>query len=215
MRVSRMRSLPLEPQAQIGAQPQRQLDPVGLADGVPIGLADVPPRPLAAPVVESGLAVDFEVDEAVEAAEDAKQDVLGLPVARGADVPVASGRRRDARARSATRRAPRATRWACPRSSPGSWFPAGSDGRQAPSGPPAPRGTVPRDGRGSPRRRPARPSAAATSTRRSRSAPRAHRPRSRTAGRSPRSVETDFRQAECHGPARRRSAAPAPRGDCT
>ena len=88
MRVSRTRSPALEPQAQIGAQAQRRLDPVGLADSVPIRLSDVPPRPLPAPVVESGLAVDLDVDEAVEAAEDAEQDVLGLPVARGADIPL-------------------------------------------------------------------------------------------------------------------------------
>ena len=205
----------LESQAQICAQAQRQLASVCLADGVPIRVVDVPPRPPVASIVKGGFAIDLEVDEAVQAAEDAKQDVLGRLVARGADIAAARGRRRDARVRSAARLAPRATRWACPTSSPRSWSRAGSDARQEPSGPPAPRESGPRGGRESPRRRSGRPSAAATATRRSRPALRARRPRSRTAGHSRRSAGTGFRREGCRGPGRHRSAPPAPLGEGT
>src|SRR5215207_3176119 len=84
----RSRAMPLESHAQIGAKAQRRLDPLCLADGVPIRLSDVPPRSRAAAIVECGLAVDLDVDETVQAAEDAEQDVLGLTVARRADIPL-------------------------------------------------------------------------------------------------------------------------------
>ena len=87
------------------------------------------------------LAVELEIDEAVEAAEGAQQDVLGDAVARCADDTDASGPRRP-RSRSGARRAPRASRSACPMSFPGSSCPAGSGGRPGPSGPADPRGTA-------------------------------------------------------------------------
>ena len=204
----------LEPEPQIGAQPQRRLNPLRLADGVAVTVAYVPPASIAAAVVERRLAVELEIDEAVEAAEGAQQDVLGDAVARCADVPMRA-RPRPARSRSGARRAPRASRSACPMSFPGSWCPAGSGGRQGPFGPAGPRETAPPAGRGSPRRRSARPSVAATATRRSRSARRARRLHSPRAARNRQSAETSFRLGESHGPGRRRSAAPAPRGDCT
>ena len=48
----------------------------------------MPPASIAAAVVERRLAVELEIDEAVEAAEGAQQDVLGDAVARCADVPM-------------------------------------------------------------------------------------------------------------------------------
>src|SRR5512133_3230953 len=61
----------LKPEPQIGAQPQRRLNPLRLADGVAVTVAYVPPASIAAAVVERRLAVELEIDEAVEAAEGA------------------------------------------------------------------------------------------------------------------------------------------------
>src|SRR6185437_3164860 len=78
----------LEPEPQIGTQPQRRLNALRLADGVAVTVAYVPPASIAAAVVERRLAVEFEIDEAVEASEGTQQDVLGDAVARCADVPM-------------------------------------------------------------------------------------------------------------------------------
>ena len=84
----RASSWSLESQAQIGAQAQGRVDSLAVADRVPVRVADVPPCPLRAPIVERRCTVDLQIDEAVQAVEDAEQDMLGLAVARGPDISV-------------------------------------------------------------------------------------------------------------------------------
>src|SRR4029077_1268517 len=71
----------LKPEPHVGAQPQRRLNPLRLADGVAVTVTYAPPASSAAAVVERRLAVELDVDEAVEAAEGAQQDGLsdGVP----------------------------------------------------------------------------------------------------------------------------------------
>src|SRR5690606_10608967 len=64
---------PLEAEPQVGAQAQLEPLPLGRADAVAVPLAGVLPRAAAAAVVERRLAVELDVDEAVEAPEHPQQ----------------------------------------------------------------------------------------------------------------------------------------------
>lgn len=78
-----------QPDAQVGGEPQRRVG-VGLlggaGDGLAVGVGGVLPGGADAVVVERRLAAHHQLDGAADAAHRAQQDVLGVPVHRGAAV---------------------------------------------------------------------------------------------------------------------------------
>ena len=79
----------LQTDPQVGGQPQRRMGirvGAGPGDRLTVGLGRVLPRRGAAAVVESRFAVHHQLDGAADAAHRAQQDVLGIPVHRGAPV---------------------------------------------------------------------------------------------------------------------------------
>ncbi len=192
---------------------ERQLEVVALGPGdrLVVAVGRVVPVDLAAAVVEHRLAVEVDLDRAVDAAHRAQQHVVGVVVGRRAAVGVASARARGATGRSAARRGRSPSPSGCPTWSPGPSCPAGSGGRRARSGRRGRGGSRRRRGRASRRRPMARPCAAGTSTRRCRSARRARCTRSPTGRRTRRSAGTGCRPAGRRRRAGARSCDQLPR----
>ena len=154
---------------------------------------------LTAVVVERRLAAHHQLDGAAHAAHGAQQDVLGIPVHRGAAVGARARSRCRATGPSPARRARSASRYASARWSPGSGCPAGSGARRAPRRRTGPAGSARRRGPGWRRTRWASRAAARTSTPPSRPTRSGRWSRSRTGTRSRRWAGNGFR----NGPARR------------
>ena len=83
----RPRLAALQPDAQVGRQPQRRMRVpivVGPCDGLAVGARRILPAGVVPVVVERRLAVQHQLDGAADTTHGAQQDVLGLPVHRGA-----------------------------------------------------------------------------------------------------------------------------------
>jgi hypothetical protein len=77
----------LQPDAQVGGQAQRRMRVglfAGARDGLAVGVGRVLPGDADAVVVEGRFAAHHQLDRAADAAHGAQQDVLGVPVHRGA-----------------------------------------------------------------------------------------------------------------------------------
>ena len=76
----------LEADAQVGRERQLRRPALGRRAGLAVAVADVLPGRVAAAVVEDRVALQLDLDRAVDAAHGAQQDVVGVVVGGGAAV---------------------------------------------------------------------------------------------------------------------------------
>ena len=86
--VASRRPRPLEPEAQVGRQPELDVRALGRGHALVVAAVAVLPVGRLAPVVEHRLAVEHHLDLAVDAADRPQQDVIGVVVGGGAPVRV-------------------------------------------------------------------------------------------------------------------------------